>query len=384
MPAEGDRLTCGVRRLDPDVVAGTLLLVLCLATAAPVLVLQRSGADPTTGPAWLWWTAFGGYVVALTVCTWLVDVLPRPRVVLALAAQAVLGPAVVLLAPQAGWTPILLVFTAATSAYVVGRLVSVALVAINTVVIAVATVLAQGPGPAVPFSAGLYLLLQSLSLLAVVSQQRTVAFGQALARAHVELRATSVLLEASTREAERLRIARDLHDVVGHQLTALALELEVATHRPGPEHVVRARAIARDLLGDVRSTVGRLREPPPAGLRDAFEEVVRDLPHPIVHLSVGHEAEHGVDDATRTVLVRCLQEVVTNTIRHSGADNLWVTVDRADGAIRLLAGDDGRGSARLRLGNGLTGMTERLAGVGGRVDFDHRSGFRVRVQVPSS
>lgn len=371
-----------MRRLDPEVVAGTLLTLLCLATAVPVLVLQLGGSDPIVGPGWLWWACFAGYVVALTVCTWLVEVLPQPRLLVALAVQAVLGPAVVLLAPQVGWTPILLVFTAATSAYVVSRPVSVALVAANTLVVAAAAALAQGIGPWVVLPASLYLLLQALSLLAVVSQQRDVASRQALAEAHVELRATSVLLAASSRGAERLRIARDLHDVVGHQLTALALELEIATHRPGPEHVVRARGIATDLLVDVRSAVSRLREDD-SSLSDALAEVVRDLPHPVVHLSVDPALDRGVDLDTRTALVRCLQEVVTNVIRHSGADNLWVTVDQHDGRLHLLADDDGRGAAGLELGNGLTGMRERFEQLGGRVVFVPCDGFQVRVEVPA-
>ncbi|OFE17133.1 hypothetical protein BA895_16800 [Humibacillus sp. DSM 29435] len=372
-----------MRRLDPDVVAGTLLTVLCLAVAVPVLVLQLGGYDPTVGPGWLWWACFAGYVFSLTVCTWLVEVLPRPRLLVALAVQALLGPTVVLLAPQAGWTPILLVFTAATSAYLVSRPVSVALVAANTLVVATGAARAQGPGPGVVIAGALYLLLQALSLMAVISQQADVASRQALAEAHVELRATSVLLAGSSREAERLRIARDLHDVVGHQLTALALELEIATHRPGPEHVIRARGIAKDLLVDVRGAVSRLREEG-SSLSEALAEVVRDLPHPVVHLAVAPAADQVVDGPTRTALVRCLQEVVTNVIRHSGAENLWVTVDQREGRLHLVARDDGRGAAGMELGNGLTGMRERFEQLGGQVIFIPQKGFEVRVEVSAA
>lgn len=374
-----------MRRLDPDVVAGTLLTVLCVASAVPVLILQLGGSDPTVGPAWLWWACFAGYVLALTVCTWLVEVLSRPRLLVALTVQALLGPAVVLLAPQAGWTPILLVFTTATSAYVVSRKVSVALIAGNTLVVATAAALAQGANAGVALTALLYLLLQSLSLMAVISQQRDVATRQTLAEAHVELRATSVLLAGSSREAERLRIARDLHDVVGHQLTALTLELEIATHRPGQDHVIRARGIAKDLLADVRAAVGQLRDEG-SSLSDALGEVVRDLPHPVVHLDIDATLDRDADVnmQTRTALVRCLQEVVTNVIRHSGAENLWVTVTRHDGRLHLLARDDGRGAVRFALGNGLTGMRERFEQLGGQVVFVPQKGFEVRVEVPAT
>src|SRR5204863_1503702 len=83
------------------------------------------------------------------------------------------------------------------------------------------------------------------------------------ARANAELHATRALLVEDSRVAERLRISRDLHDTLGHHLTALSLQLEVASRLasgPAAERVTEAHAITRLLLGDVRDVVSRLRE----------------------------------------------------------------------------------------------------------------------------
>jgi signal transduction histidine kinase len=81
--------------------------------------------------------------------------------------------------------------------------------------------------------------------------------------------------------------------------------------------------------------------------------------------------------------VRCAQEIMTNAARHADAANLWLEVSRdADGTTVLRATDDGHGSAELRLGNGLTGMSERLGALGGSVTFDHTDGFTVTARVP--
>jgi signal transduction histidine kinase len=219
---------------------------------------------------------------------------------------------------------------------------------------------------------------------AVRSEQREAAARRRLAVANAELRATTALLAESSRAGERLRIARDLHDLLGHQLTALALELEVAAHRsepPARAHVERARGLAKELLGDVRTAVGELRAGSP-DLSRALAAVVADLPHPRVHLKVDDAVE--ADEACTAALIRCVQEAVTNTIRHAAAENLWIDVGRsATAEIVLTARDDGRGTSVLRLGHGLTGVRERIGQLGGAVSFDTRSGFTLCARVPA-
>lgn len=307
-----------------------------------------------------------------------------PRLLLgAFAMQIVFGPAVVLLAPGSGWVPILLVFTAALSGYIVPPRTTVAIVGGNAVVAGAAAWLAGGGALEIGMTALLYLMLQALSATAVVIQQREEEGRRRLAEAHTELRATAALLADSSRATERLRIARDLHDVVGHQVTALALELEVASHRstpPASTRVARARMIAKDLLTDMRATVGELRDGT-TDPRAALEAVVTDLPRPEVHLRVADDV--AVDGERLTALVRCVQEIVTNAIRHADATSLWIDVEvDEDGSTVLRARDDGRGARQLVQGNGLTGLRERMEALGGHARFSSDRGFQVVTMVP--
>jgi signal transduction histidine kinase len=81
-----------------------------------------------------------------------------------------------------------------------------------------------------------------------------------------------------------------------------------------------------------------------------------------------------------------VQEIVTNAVRHSGADNLWIEVVRAGNEVKLQARDDGRGVASLQPGNGLTGLSRRLADLGGTLDLASATGegFRAAVRIPIS
>jgi signal transduction histidine kinase len=206
-----------------------------------------------------------------------------------------------------------------------------------------------------------------------------------LAGTHAELRATSALLARSTQAAERLRISRDLHDLVGHQLTALALELEVASHdRADRVHVERARDIAKELLRDVRAAGGELRSGPPE-LEPALRELVRDLPGLRVELTVDQRVP--VDDELASTIIRSAQEVVTNTLRHAAASTLSLEVVANEDGVRLDAVDDGRGAVGLVPGNGLRGLCERVEGHGGEVAFHPRgsngSGFAISARLPA-
>ncbi|WP_250442912.1 sensor histidine kinase [Actinotalea sp. C106] len=372
-------------RFDAEIWSGVLGTAICAAVGVPVVVLVAQGSEVTVGPPALWFVVFGGFLAALVTGTWFEGGLHRTRARAIFGVQVVLGAAAVLLAPRAGFLPIVLVFTSAFSCYVLTRRETIGVVALNTAVVGVAV--ATGPAGLleVLLSAGLYLLLQSASVLSVLAFQREERSRRELAEAHVELRAATALLEESSRAAERLRISRDLHDLLGHQLTALTLELEVASHHstpPAREHVTRASRIARELLADVRTTVGELRRRTP-DLTAALEALVADLHEPTVHLSV--ESPPTLDDETTTILLRCAQEVVTNAIRHAEATHLWIEVGQDDqGSTLLTAWDDGLGAHPIRLGHGLRGLTERIEGLGGRVVFTGDQGFRVSAVVPAA
>jgi signal transduction histidine kinase len=147
--------------------------------------------------------------------------------------------------------------------------------------------------------------------------------------------------------------------------------------------VIRARGIAKDLLGDVRATVGGLRQEV-NGLESALRDVIGEAPGLDVDLQV--EERTPVDQADALVVVRCVQELTTNALRHAGARRLTIRVVADDDGVRLDARDDGHGARRLELGNGLAGMSERVEHRGGVVSFDPGAGrgFGVTARIPAS
>jgi signal transduction histidine kinase len=208
-----------------------------------------------------------------------------------------------------------------------------------------------------------------------------------LAHANAELRATRSLLEETSRAHERTRISRELHDVLGHDLAALGLQLEVATHVP-PEragaHVAKAKEVSKRLLRNVREVVRETREAPGADLGRALRALCEDVHGMAVHLEV--PADLQLEDAARShCLLRCVQEIVTNALKHSHAANLWITMGQADGAITIEARDDGQGAFELRPGYGLSGMRARLEEMGGwlRIASEPSRAFAVSARLPS-
>ena len=205
-------------------------------------------------------------------------------------------------------------------------------------------------------------------------------------RLNAELRATRLLLAESARVNERTRISRELHDLLGHHLTALSLNLEVAGHLSEgrvKEHVSQAHTLARLLLTDVREAVSQLREGGAMDLSVALRPLAENVPSLDIHMDI--ESPLTLDDPERAhVLLRCTQEIITNAVRHSGAGQLWLTARREGGGIVMTARDDGRGADLLVAGNGLRGMRERLAQHGGTLDIDTRpgEGFRLRLVLP--
>jgi signal transduction histidine kinase len=370
-----------VRRFDPDLWSAIYGTLICVAVGLPVLVVDVRGSGLTVIAPALWWALFAGFVLAQAVCTWFADDLPRRWVRLAYAAQIAAGAGLVLGAPRAGWTAILLIYTAALSVYLVRWPVTLAIIGLNTAVAVAGAWLGDNSMVAVAITGALYLLLQLASTLGVLGQQRAEESNRRLSAAHTELRAAGALLAESSRADERLRIARELHDLIGHQLTVLTLELETATHKADPaEHVARANRVARELLADVRSTVGELRQRAP-DLRVTLEKIVADLPAPRVHLSI--DADVQSDEARTAMLIRCVQEVVTNAIRHARATDLWIDIRASGGGVVFEAYDNGPGTDPVVMGNGLTGIAERVRELGGEARFDGRTGFRVTAEVPA-
>ena len=207
-------------------------------------------------------------------------------------------------------------------------------------------------------------------------------------RLNAELRATRVLLAESARVNERTRISRELHDLLGHHLTALSLNLEVAGHLSEgrvKEHVQQAHTLARLLLTDVREAVSQLRDGGAIDLEAALRPLAENVPSLQIHMDI--ESPLTMDDPERAhVLLRCTQEVITNAVRHAAARNLWIIATREDAMITMTARDDGRGAEAFVAGNGLRGMRERLAQYGGNLEIKTRpqEGFCLHLTLPAS
>jgi signal transduction histidine kinase len=205
-------------------------------------------------------------------------------------------------------------------------------------------------------------------------------------RLNAELRATRALLAESVRVNERTRISRELHDLLGHHLTALSLNLEVANHLvrgQAQEHVSQAHTLAKLLLSDVREAVSRLRDDDAIDMRATLLPLADNVPG--LRIDMEMPPVFLLDDPERAhVLLRCTQEIITNAVRHAEAGTLCLRY-RNDGAVVTLeAWDDGRGAELATAGNGLLGMRERLAAHGGtlQVETSPGNGFSVRLRLP--
>ena len=205
-------------------------------------------------------------------------------------------------------------------------------------------------------------------------------------RLNAELRATRALLAESVRVNERTRISRELHDLLGHHLTALSLNLEIASHLASgqaQEHVGQAQTLAKLLLSDVREAVSQLRDDDAIDMRATLLPLAEHVPSLQVDMQL--PVQFVVDDPERAhVLLRCTQEIITNAVRHSGASLLRLRYSQDRDTIRVDARDDGRGAEAARIGNGLTGMRERLAAYGGtlHVETAPDRGFVLKLELP--
>jgi signal transduction histidine kinase len=232
----------------------------------------------------------------------------------------------------------------------------------------------------------LFVGYSSFAFITALVAKRQAEAREEQGRLNNELRATRALLAESSRLSERMRISRDLHDLLGHHLTALSLNLEVASHLSEgkvQEHVRQAHTLARLLLTDVREAVSQLREEGAVDLSTALRTLVEGVLAPDIHLEMPQpflveEPEHA------NVLLRCAQEIITNAVRHAQADHLWLQFRQTGSAIEVLASDDGSGADHVALGNGLRGMRERLTQHAGSVDITtaRGQGFSLTLSLP--
>jgi two-component system sensor histidine kinase DesK len=204
------------------------------------------------------------------------------------------------------------------------------------------------------------------------------------------------LLAEQMRYSERMQIARELHDLMGHHLTALNLQLQLGgallarEDKPGAGQALdRAQGVAAQLLADVREAVSQQRSSQRIDLSAALQALADSIEKGIASTRI----ELALDDAARDLgpraahaLLRSVQEGVTNSVRHAGARRVQVQL-RGDGdEVAVSIDDDGRGAPGWhegRAGNGLSGMAERMTELGGQMRVTRTSpGFRIELRCP--
>ncbi len=202
-----------------------------------------------------------------------------------------------------------------------------------------------------------------------------------------ELVATQHLLSEASRQSERTRIARDLHDLLGHHLTALSINLQIAERLAEGESkkkIAESRALARLLLSDVREAVSTLREESEVDFAQSVTLLVERVPQLDIELDI--EDGLAIDEfEIAESLLRCIQEALTNTLRHSGASRSWIRIWREDGEVHLAIRDNGRQKGELVEGNGFAGMRERLGRLKGQLSVETiDNALRLHVTIPES
>ena len=202
-------------------------------------------------------------------------------------------------------------------------------------------------------------------------------------RMQQRLRRADEEIERLATLAERERIARDLHDLLGHTLSVIVVKSELAARLAEREparaadEMLDVERIGREALAEVRAAVAGYRA---QGLRGELDGARRALAAAGVEATVDADLPP-LSIAYESALALALRESVTNVVRHAGANHAAIRIGVEQSSVILEVTDDGRGNSGPE-GVGLTGMRERIAALGGTVQRDGRSGMCVRVTLP--
>lgn len=366
---------------DRHVRYGCLLMIVAVALSVAYAGLWQSEQLARSSPNWTAMRWAAGYLVFLAA--YLVSFLRRAAradatewVLLALQALAALF--LVWLHPSFITTTLLVVV-----AWQLGWLASLALALTITLGESIALAAMKCAGQTPGLTVLIFVIACAFQVFAISAASLARSEARAreeLSRVIAELRATQALVTESARMTERLRISRDLHDILGHSLTTLTIQLDVASRLvPGKagEHVRCAREVAGNLLTEVRSVVSRARVEP-VDLRAALENLARSATGLEVRLLLPENLA-SLDAARADAILRCVQESLTNTLRHAKAHELVIELEcKTDGSVVIRARDDGRGGPIVE-GSGITGMRERFEMLGGSLSVVGTPGNGLRI-----
>jgi signal transduction histidine kinase len=225
------------------------------------------------------------------------------------------------------------------------------------------------------------------------AREEAEALSARLEEANGKLRDAAAQAEELAVARERNRLAREIHDGLGHYLTTIAVQLEVAqallgeTMSPAADPVRKAGQLSQEALADVRRSVGALRiDTPRTPLVDQLEQLALTDPQLMVEVAVLGTVRD-LDPAVEHAFYRVAQEGLTNVRKHAGSPEVRVVLDfQSSSQVRLEVLDRGAGpgAAGAGAGFGLNGVRERIELLGGHMEAAARpeNGFALSVEVP--
>ncbi|RSJ29483.1 sensor histidine kinase [Streptococcus gordonii] len=229
-------------------------------------------------------------------------------------------------------------------------------------------------------------------LSAITERHRIEEELRMASQANRELNSYLALSEKIAEDRERKRIAREIHDTLGHALTgisagidAVKVLVDIDTNR-AKEQLNNVSVVVRDGIRDVRGSLNKMR--PGAlennTLKEALIKIIREY-EAISNLEIHLRYEWDnidLDIAKEDIVFRVIQESITNSVRHGHAKTIWIELLEEDEAYVMTIHDDGVGFDELRYGYGLKQMQERLMIIGGSVHFENRDGFYTHIEIP--
>lgn len=361
-----------------------MALAVVLLAAAPhawATLARFDAFDPVRLGAW--WACYAAFLVAFAATVWRAIPREKPHAIAALlAAQTVaalganwLIPTVIAGVATGG---ALLVVVASQLSRLPQRVALPWVFAQHAALLAI--YLNAWPTP-MALVAGIAFTVFSLTVLSMERMSvRERALRLRLYHTLTQLTEARQRLEERARDAERIRISRELHDLLGHHLVALSLQLQLAERADPVEarkSVERAASLTRLLLGDLRAVVADMREPIRVDLRQSLESLAEDAGPPCVEVQI-LASTIPTDQRVAAALLRAAQELVTNARKHANAQRITVVLNPED----LTVADDGRGGPIVE-GFGLLGLRERIEAIGGSVAIEHpHRGTRARIGFP--
>jgi signal transduction histidine kinase len=376
MPApQHGRMHASLRKLLQPLNLAALCTVFAIALSLRWVPSDRAPAA---------WLLLSGFVLAFLARDLCSQRMPRLANAL-LLLQPLLALALVWLTPRIGTAQVLLVVWTAIIAMTWTPRSAFAAVAAADVGV---YLILRGAGHDTPLI--VTLLYAGFQAFAAVTAHYAMSAERSrdqLALVNADLLATRALLADATRDAERVRVARELHDIAGHKLTAMTLNLRALATDPAfaaRDEVRIAQQLSAELLGDIRNVVQALRDTRGLDLATALRALAAPLPKPALRLRIDDDVR--IDDpALAEAILRIVQEALTNAARHAGANTLAVSLACDGDGLRLVLEDDGQVRGVLRPGNGLTGMRERVEACGGTVAFAvaPRGALRIDARLPA-